>query len=443
MAELRNAPSSPRSVMQDFAQWAGIEGKRSNDVIDRLIGGSEKNPLGALDFTPVGIPLSANRAGNELRRGNYGNAALEALGALPVGIGKVAKTTISPLLKSLQKQEAKQITSTVPDSPGKSFQTYQFTGGNSPSFGVADRYDDSIMNVLTGHKHGNKDFNVLASSVKAPGDDARIRAAVNNEAMTVKQGRDAIGAPEFTGPFQQSLIDALAERDLTIGNTLKSGGFNSNKKGIMDAAMSVAQSKDIRDMTGFIKGSRVSGAKSGTGNSLQQIDIPALRARGEKRNIAPPTDLSLYDNIDGPTQSLTKDDLLPAYDGRTGRYDRDDGTPFEIEPDFDEYRPSGPEENWTPEPRSPEAGNIFNSDDVITYFNETDPNRLTQIIESPDDLGMLAEEMNRSPRHDHTMIDDMLTSFDSLQQQNIANGAAGRPLTLIRILQNMDDSIPF
>jgi hypothetical protein len=78
------------TIRESIAQWLMGDSKPSPErerLVKGVMGtsglpGSEQ--IGAVDFTPARIPLFAQEAKRDIYAGNYGAAALDALGATPV-----------------------------------------------------------------------------------------------------------------------------------------------------------------------------------------------------------------------------------------------------------------------------------------------------------------------------------------------------------------------
>ena len=346
MAEISSTPGfTGYNNLRDFtvdmlANKLGVDKHRAQRLGSGIFGDDVeqypgKGQGGLADWTPFGVPEAARRATKAATEGNLTETIAQGLGAIP-GVGPAAKKVtqkVSPLIKQLtMREQPKQITSTVPNAPGKAFRHVQLAEGQNPIYGTVDRYDDSLMNVLTGSKQDN-DFHVLVSSIQDEGDIDRIRAATAGGGLTEKQGKDALHSPYYSGPFSEEATNTLADRGLIVGNTLKSGGFGgvgkreATTKARLEAAMAIAQTNDLKDLTGDIFGSRVSGAKVGSrGTSKQRLSIPQLIARGQKRNIAPAEDLTL-----GQTGRQLED----MKHGRRGRVDDTDPWDDQRFPDDD------------------------------------------------------------------------------------------------------------
>ena len=270
MAELKAGPTNFRSVLQDAATGLGIESRRTTDFIDKF--------LTAADFIPgVSAIASADRAGDEVNRaigavgrGDYGKAAehtgmmgLEALGALPFGIGPMMK-------RGTKAMKGQLMPANRPEGPGEMLSvrqqpvnklskgTYKY---GDLRFNILDDFDNTLVGEARGNFDG-KNFSGVNVGNSIPNKN-EVQMLVDQKIIPQGRADDIIGGPKIN-PNQDTerlLLDGITG----IGNSVKSGislGMVKDKPLMMQIMKSMARSPALKNAGGDISGFRITGAKS-------------------------------------------------------------------------------------------------------------------------------------------------------------------------------------
>jgi hypothetical protein len=303
MAELKAGPTNFRSVLQDAAKGLGIESRRTTDFIDKF--------LTAADFIPgVSAIASADRAGDEVNRaigavgrGDYGKAAehtgmmgLEALGALPFGIGPMMK-------RGTKAMKGQLMPANRPEGPGEMLSVRQQPVNNIRNgegawndgdlrFNILDDFDNTLVGEARGNFADGKNFSGVNVSNSIPNKN-EVQMLVDQKIIPQGRADDIIGGPKIN-PYQDTerlLLDGITG----IGNSVKSGislGMVKDKPLMMQIMKSMARSPALKNAGGNISGFRITGAKSkakpdGDGiDTYQSFSIPKLvKKRGSSDNV--------------------------------------------------------------------------------------------------------------------------------------------------------------
>ena len=271
MAELKAGPTNFRSVLQDAATGLGIESRRTTDFIDKF--------LTAADFIPgVSAIASADRAGDEVNRaigavgrGDYGKAAehtgmmgLEALGALPFGIGPMMK-------RGTKAMKGQLMPANRPEGPGEMLSVRQQPVNNIRKgawndgdlrFNILDDFDNTLVGEARGNFSDGKNFSGVNVSNSIPNKN-EVQMLVDQKIIPQGRADDIIGGPKIS-PYQDTerlLLDGITG----IGNSVKSGislGMVKDKPLMMQIMKSMARSPALKNAGGDISGFRITGAKS-------------------------------------------------------------------------------------------------------------------------------------------------------------------------------------
>jgi hypothetical protein len=223
--------------------------------------------------------------------------------------------------------------------PGEKFRNVQLAVGDEPVFAVVDAYDDSVVNVVSGRTNG-RDYSTMIQSVKQPGDDSMLRELLNQDVLNNKQYNDAVSGPSIRidNPTEHNgIIELLKERGLSLGSTAKSGAFSASPASRLKSSMAIAQSPSFDGLTGSLRGSRVTGAKGGSMDDGQALNIAQLRSRAQRAKVAPVEDLSKGERLPDEfsmERSALEDDKVNLDNSSFGRRfserHPDDGIDFEM-----------------------------------------------------------------------------------------------------------------
>ncbi len=413
---LTATPSTPRSVLLDTLQAFGSEGKRTTDFADRILGGTEKNPMGFAEFTPADAPLAAHRSGQAFSQGDNVGGLIETLGFLPgvsSAVTKKARETISPLLKQLMEPESQTL---LPKRPGvgEQIDPVQLTEGRLPIFGLEDKHDNSLVGILDGYVKDN-DINVTVRRIRNADDNEQLGALLANGVINQKQYSDAIRGPGFEIGNNSVLLQALKDRGMIPGNSIKSGSAFGNRSGMLRAASGIAQSPELSKLAGNIKGSRITGAKANSGvDSMQEISLPWLRERAKKQNI-PPVE----------SRTLGEEQISGYFDDQ-------------FEPDYfgyDPYHdPVGPLfDNIPSSPNTAQARARFDEEGVRSAFNEQMANFSEPLTDFPsilseEDFTTLYDRINRNDgnsiidfvrQHGHSLNAEDVRRINNMLDNNV------------------------
>ena len=273
--ELRSGPSkTTRDFLTDLLRGFGVNNYTANKQSGNLFGTDEtlfedKGNSGLLDLTPLGILPAARRTGRRLGRGEFGSAALEALGVIPgviPGVGPAAKKAVGTL-------KTKQLIPKAKTAPLR--------------FGIIDESDNSLVNVISADRVG-KDHNITVStSIPNP---EEVSELYKQGILNQQQATDTLTGPRV--PSSPDLTDELLLMGLRPGNAVRSGAVTgaNTKKHILDVMGEMSLSKEMVDDTGVLFGHRVTGGKHANraqmGNAA--ISLPAVRKRAIKKGLKPP-----------------------------------------------------------------------------------------------------------------------------------------------------------
>jgi len=260
--KLKAADTTPKSLMQDIAQFFGAEGHRTNKIIEGI--------LGTADFTPLGALQSAYDLPGSIRRGDFSGAAMDAVGMIP-GIGPAKKL-----------------------APGEDLKTMMLAGGKNPAYGIVDKADNSVPTIFSGGlgSNGNNMHTLVQNALPNPRQVKDLIGRPKSQGgINEQQAKDAITGPKLHP--QSELLDQLLLRGLKPGDSLKSGTLFGKGPKMLEMMGQAALTKPLKNTTGNFTGGRVTGAKSQHGGPPAEISIPKVRAKAEKKGLRPAEDRSL------------------------------------------------------------------------------------------------------------------------------------------------------
>ena len=280
--ELRQGPGrQPRDFLIDLLRgspfgkqlFSGMDKHGARRIGDRVFGTQDK--VGAIDFTPLGIPEAARRTTSELGKGDLLNAIKEAAGLIPGGFAKsAAKPVGSMVTKMLQ-------------------------GGRRPLYGLIDEADNSLVMSFGGSvgrrtPQSPEDFQVLLQT--AIPDSGEVQELFEQGLINKRQLNDTLSGPRLLRWREEGLEnDELLLRGLKPGNAVKSGvvtGSNS-RRNVLDAIGAASLTKPLKDAEGVVTGHRITGGKSAHDGPPAAIDLGLVRRRAKKQGIKPAQDLSI------------------------------------------------------------------------------------------------------------------------------------------------------
>ena len=261
--ELRTAESTPRSLFMDALMSVGMSPRRAGRTAEGFLGRTERTPFGFLDLTPAGTPLAAKYSADAFQRGDIKTGFLEALGAIPFGIGRAAK---------------------VPLQAGERMETVMFKGGKYPEYGIIDKSDNSLVTAFGGRVDKGGDFNLeVANAVPFPREVDELLA---HGEISPLQAEDIIGGPKIYP--HSALLDELKLRGFSgIGNSIRSGTATKNVRGAMDAMRAASRTKPLREAEGDFTGQRITGSRT-----KARVSIPKSRKKAKERGVNPARDVT-------------------------------------------------------------------------------------------------------------------------------------------------------
>jgi hypothetical protein len=262
--ELRTAESTPRSLFMDALTSVGVSPRRAGRTAEGFLGRTERNPFGILDFTPIGTPLAAKYSADAFQRGDIKTGLLEALGAIPFGIGRSAR---------------------APLQAGEKMETVMLKGGRYPEYGIIDKSDNTLVTAFGGRVDEYGDFQLeVANAVPNPREVDELLAQGE---ITPLQANDIIEGPKIHP--ESGLLDALKMRGIKgIGSSIRSGTATKNVRGAMDAMRAASRTKPLRKLEGDFTGQRVTGSRTEA-----RVSIPKSRKKAKERGIKPARDVTL------------------------------------------------------------------------------------------------------------------------------------------------------
>lgn len=229
MAELRPYNPTIRDRLAQFLLGDSRASSFKGDVVEGLLGstGLGNSKMGLADFTPAGMAFSAEDAGRSLANGNYGQAALDAMGAIPSGVVASGISKVKNAAKSTDFLASKSADIyTPPIKPQRPFEA------DYPKGAIADEKGNLQFDI----EGRPRTAEVVVGRRRLGGEDEALSPAeLDSLAEKILGRRPAVVAPSTlprgsVGKFdpnsgQIAVSNRLdsAERDLVLGHEFGHG----------------------------------------------------------------------------------------------------------------------------------------------------------------------------------------------------------------------------
>lgn len=195
MSQLTQRPDASRVGTDPDYEPGMLRPSLPMEMVGGMVSYARENPLrAALDFTPVGDALSLKDAAGDLRRGDYGSAAINSLAAIPI-VGSVA-----PALKG----GAKGVKAAAVASRPARGVTEILDAGAAPAARVVEDWKPTSRGIFDREELQDMQGTVASDARLVPPVGPRASSSMLTDAIT-------------TSPEVRAGLRADAERGLRMG----------------------------------------------------------------------------------------------------------------------------------------------------------------------------------------------------------------------------------